>query len=75
MSEPLKSVHVRLSSEVHAKLRAIADLNDKDLAEICERIISTDVLGSFHDLKTTAERFQRLGILRDSEGAVGSVRE
>ena len=74
MSEPLKSIHVRLSPEAHRVLSAIADLEEKDNAELARLILEEALLGRVHSLMVVAERYKRLGfsgISRDLEGANG----
>jgi hypothetical protein len=61
MSEPLKSVHVRLSSEAHSALSAIAGLEDKDNAEMARLILEEALLGRVHTLMLTARRYAGLG--------------
>lgn len=71
MSEPLKSVHVRLSPDAHKVLSAIADLDDKDNSEMARLILEEVLLGRIHTLMLTAKRYNGLGfsgILRDLEG-------
>lgn len=62
MSEPLKSVHVRLPPEVHARLETMAQLDDKGIAEMCEALLSRDVMGSFHAVTVAADKYARLGL-------------
>lgn len=62
MSEPLKSIHVRLSPEAHAALSAIGSVEDKDNAEMARLILEECLLGRVHTLKVTAERFARAGL-------------
>ena len=74
MSEPLKSLHVRLSPEAHRVLCALADVEDKDNAELARLIVEEALLGRVHVLMLTAKRYQGLGfsgILRDLEGGAG----
>ena len=71
MSEPLKSTHVRLSAEAHRVLSAIADLEEKDNAEMARLILEEALLGRVHVLMLAAEKYRRLGfsgISRDLEG-------
>ena len=71
MSEPLKSIHVRLSPEAHRVLSAIADLDEKDNAELARLILEEALLGRVHSLMVVAERYKRLGfsgISRELEG-------
>lgn len=71
MSEPLKSIHVRLSTEAHRVLSAISDLEDKDNAEMARLILEEALLGRVHVLMLAAERYKRLGftgITRDLPG-------
>jgi len=74
VSEPLKSVHVRLSPEAHKVLSAIGDIEDKDNAEMARLILEEVLLGRVHTLMLTAQRYKGLGfsgILRDLEGKAG----
>lgn len=74
MSEPLKSTHVRLSSEAHKVLSAIADIEEKDNAEMARLILEEALLGRVHMLMMAAERYKRLGfsgISRDLKGLSG----
>lgn len=71
MSEPLKSIHVRLSPEAHRVLSALADLEEKDNAELARLIIEEALLGRVHSLMVVAERYKRLGfsgITRELQG-------
>lgn len=71
MSEPLKSTHVRLSTEAHRVLSAIADLEEKDNAEMARLILEEALLGRVYVLMLAAERYKRLGfsgITRDLPG-------
>lgn len=74
LSAPLKSVHVRLGAEAHAVLGAIADLDDKDIAEMARLILEETLLGRVHVLRLTAERYKRVGfsgITGDLKGLEG----
>ena len=74
MSEPLKSIHVRLSPEAHKVLTAIGDIEDKDNAEMARLILEEVLLGRVHTLMVTARRYRGLGfsgILGDLEGKAG----
>jgi len=74
VSEPLKSIHVRLSPEAHKVLSAIGDVEDKDNAEMARLILEEVLLGRVHTLMLTAQRYKGLGfsgILRDLEGKAG----
>ena len=74
MSEPLKSIHVRLSSEAHRVLAAIATIDEQDNAEIARRILEESLLGRVHTLMIASEKVRRLGfsgISGDLEGAAG----
>lgn len=61
MGEPLKSTHVRLTAAADAVLGSLADLADKDKAEIARQILEEALLGKAHTLKLLVERHKRLG--------------
>lgn len=78
MSESLKSTHVRLSSEAHKVLSALADIEEKDNAEMARMILEEALLGRVHMLMMAAERYRRLGfsgISRELEGLGGKERK
>lgn len=71
MSEPLKSIHVRLSPQAHRVLSALADMEEKDNAELARLILEEALLGRVHTLMVVADRYKRLGfsgISGDLEG-------
>lgn len=61
MSEPLKSTHVRLSSEAHRVLSALAEYSDKDNAEMARILLEKCLLGEAHALMLAADKVKRLG--------------
>ena len=61
MSEPLKSVHVRLCPQAHRILSAIADMEEKDNAELARLMLEELLLGRVHTLMLAADRYKRLG--------------
>lgn len=74
MSEPLKSTHVRLSSDAYRVLTALADMNEKDNAEMLRLIAEEALLGRVHTLMLAAEKVRCLGfsgITRDLGGQAG----
>lgn len=71
VSEPLRSVHIRLSSECHDRIQIMADLNGRGIAEFAEALLNEAVMGKFHCLKVAATKISRMGICaadRDGEG-------
>jgi hypothetical protein len=63
-----------LCPEAHRVLSQIADLEQKDNAEVLRIIAEEVLLGRVHTLMLTAERYKRLGfsgISRDLEGLTG----
>lgn len=74
MSEPLKSIHVRLSPEAHKVLCVIAEVEDKDNAEMARLLLEETLLGRVHTLMLAARRYRGAGfsgILGDLEGGKG----
>lgn len=66
MSVDRKSVHVRLSPELHQHLAVMAEFNDKDIAELAALFLEKMIVGEFHGFKLTAERMSRLGLTGSS---------
>ena len=78
MSEPLRSTHVRLCSEADRVLASIADMEEKDKAEIARFILEEALLGRVHTLMLIAQRYRGLGFsgtLTDLEGRDGKGRK
>lgn len=78
MSETLKSIHVRLSSEAYRALSAIADIEEKDNAEMARLILEEALLGRIHTVMLTAKRYAGLGfrgITGDLQGLAASDRD
>jgi len=74
MSESLKSTHVRLCPEAHRVLSQLADLEQKDNAEVLRIIAEEVLLGRVHTLMLAADRYKSLGFegsVRDSRGTAG----
>lgn len=62
MSIERKSIHVRLSPDMHQRLGVIADFNDKDLAELASLYLEKMIAGEFHSFTVAAEKISRLGL-------------
>jgi len=75
VSEPKLSTHVRLCPEAHRVLSQIADLEQKDNAEVLRIIAEEVLLGKVHTLMLMADRYKSLGFegsVRDSRGVAGN---
>lgn len=68
LSEPLKSIHVRVDPDLHSALKVMAEHDEVEISVLCERLLSKAVRGEFHALKVAAKRMARLGIVGDSQG-------
>lgn len=62
MSEPLKSIHIRVTPEDHRRLEIMSELEGKGIADVAESIIAKDLNGSFHAVTVAAAKFERLGL-------------
>lgn len=62
MSQPLKSVHVRLDPPIHAAVKVMAQAQKVEISQLCEELIREVVLGKFHLLTVAAEEMARLGL-------------
>ncbi len=63
MSLDLKSIHVRLDHDVHVRLAALADSNDKDIAEMARIGITEWLMGRQHALAQAATQLVRAGLI------------
>lgn len=67
MSLDKKSIHIKISPEYHAKLAAMAEFNDKDIAELGAKFLEREIFAAWHDFRILIDRANRTG-LADSEG-------
>lgn len=75
MSLEKKDVRLKICGEAHQVLVAVADLNEKDIAEIGSQIFEEALLGKVHTAKVLAARMARWGKsgqAREDEGLPGS---
>lgn len=67
MSLPKQSIHLRLTPEMHEKLRLMAGVQGKNMTEHGELLLEKMIVAEYHTLSLQLERMQRLG-LTGSEG-------
>ncbi len=65
MSLEKKSTHVRLPPDVDHKLTVLAELADKEKAEIAATLLSKAVMGEWWQAQCAIDRARALGIIRD----------
>ena len=71
MSLPGIDVHIRLTPDMHERLRVLAEVNGTTIAALAGVWLEKNIVGEFHALSMQAERIARLGIAgisRDSQG-------
>jgi len=71
MSLPKKSVHVRLSDEMHDRLSVLAELSHDDISEHAAFLLEKMIVADFHVVSLQGRAFQRLGLAgtaREREG-------
>ena len=57
-----KDIRAKLAPDMHAKLKAICDLDEIDMGEFIEAVLVPVIEKRVHDAMLLAERLQRLGI-------------
>lgn len=62
MSLEKKSVHVRISQEMHEHLALMAEFHDKDIAELLAQWTEKVIVGEFHVFSLMRDRLNRLGL-------------
>jgi hypothetical protein len=62
MSLDRKSVHVRLAPEQHEQLAVLANVREKDMAELSALFLEKAIVGEFHAFSVELLRMQRLGL-------------
>jgi len=71
VSLPKKSVHVRLSDEMHDRLSALSGLQNDDMAEHAAFLLEKMIVAEWHVVMMQAKAFSRLGLTgnqREQEG-------
>lgn len=56
-----KDVRFKLDAELHAQLKAICDVDERDIGEFIESIVVPVVLKRVHDATVLADRLHRAG--------------
>jgi len=77
MSLDRRSVHVRLTPDMHEMLAVLAGLANDDVAAYAGYLLEKTIVGEFHAVTLQADRMRRLGLTRserDCEGSCGSAR-
>lgn len=62
MSLEKKSVHVRLTPEMHDRLAILAGMDNSDVAEHACYLLEKIIVGEFHAVTLQVERLKRLGL-------------
>ena len=69
MSLERKSTHVRLPPDIDHKLTVIAEMADKDKAEIAATLLAKAICGEWWQMECGLERMKALGMIRTREGS------
>lgn len=75
MSLEKKDVRAAISTEAHAALTSVADLNDKEVGEYASYLLEKVLLGEVHAAKLLAARAARFGISRTGPDNPGGARK
>jgi len=63
MSLDKKSIHIKVSPEFHARLAAMAEFNDKDIAELGAKMLEREIVAAWHDFNVLVNRANRVGLV------------
>ncbi|MDR2259978.1 MAG: hypothetical protein LBE06_03390, partial [Azoarcus sp.] len=72
-----KSVHVRLSPDMHERLAVLAGLENRETAAHAALLLEKMIVADWHTVTLQADRMRRLGLtgsVGDSQGAAGISR-
>ena len=72
MSLDRKSVHVRLTPEMHDRLAVLAGLSNNDLAEHAAYLLEKMIVADYHAITVQAYRMARLGLTGRDRDRAGS---
>ena len=78
MSLERKDIRAKLDPDMHAAMTVLAEIDQIDLGEFIERVVSAEVKRRVHDATLIAERVACLGITgnrRESQGKTGRAGE
>jgi len=73
-----KDIRAKLDADAHAKLKAICEIEDIDMADFIERELLPVIKKRVHDAMVLANKLQRLGLTGSahrSSGKPGTARE
>lgn len=78
MSLERKDIRAKLSADMHAKLKAICDVDEVDMGDFIEAVLVPVIERRVHDASVLAAKLQRLGFAGNENarpGITGSARE
>jgi len=70
-----KDLRLKLDADTHAGLSLIADVTDRDMADIVEQLVNEYVKRRIHEASLIADRARRLGIAGNGGESVGKIGE
>lgn len=62
MSLERKSIHTKLSPDLHDQLKIMAEFQNKPIAELAALFLEKMIVAEFHDFRIAYERMKRAGI-------------
>lgn len=63
MSLEKKSVHVRLSPEMHYRLTVLSGLSNNDIAEHANYLLEKMIVAEWHSVSIQIERMEKMGLI------------
>lgn len=63
MSLEKKSVHVRLSPEMHHRLTTLSGLSNNDIAEHANYLLEKMIVAEWHTVSIQIERMEKMGLI------------
>ncbi|HWQ37299.1 MAG TPA: hypothetical protein VNM24_01620 [Burkholderiales bacterium] len=70
-----KDFRCEIDPELHAKLRQMAEFNDRDLAQLGARLLEKAIVAEWHEFSLLLARAERSGIGRQAQEDGGSPRK
>ncbi len=69
MSLEKKSIHIRITPDLHNQLKLMAQFHNKNDSELAALLLEKSIVGEFHEFSLAAERYKRLGLFgNEGEG-------
>lgn len=68
-----KDFRCEIDTELHERLRTMAEFHDTDMAALGAKLLEKAICGEFHEFSLLAQRLERSGIVRKAAESCGTT--